>query len=90
MTAETDRHPPVPHDYCLHAEDWGAVKADLGHIQSKLDRIIGQTETSVERLRSLEDWRNRQTGALAVVGFFAGAIGAGVMLLVKLWMGPKS
>ena len=90
MTAATDRHPPVTHEHCLHEQDWGAVKTDLGHIKSKLDRIIGQTETSADRLRLLEDCRNRQKGALAVVGFLAGAIGAGVMLLVKLWMGPKS
>jgi hypothetical protein len=68
-------------DYCLHAEDWGAVKTQLGGIEHTLGLILAQTSQIGDRVRLLEDYRNRQVGAMALIGGACGLIGA---LLVKL------
>ena len=40
----------------------------LARIETKLDRVLEDTEARERRLRALEDWRNRATATVAVVG----------------------
>lgn len=81
MTAVAHRSDHDGGDPCFHLEDWGRVKSDMVYIKTALDRIIQQTDGMGARVRALEDYRNRQVGAMALIGGLCGLVGA---LLVKL------
>ena len=86
-------NPTVDHngdDPCYHLEDWGRVKSDMVYIKSALDRIIQQTDGVGSRVRALEDYRNRQVGAMALIGGLCGLVGAVVVKVVGGWISAKT
>lgn len=76
-------------DPCKHEDDFATLRVGLAihdewrrGVDEKLDLILAQTTATNGRVRTLEDWRNRQAGAVAVVGALTSVVGGGVVALI--------
>lgn len=60
----------------------GGIDSSLKSIALYLEKIDKRFDDHAKRLRSLEDTRSKQYGALAVVGTVAGIIGSIIVRIV--------
>ena len=84
-------HHRVEDEYhvCKHEATIAVLAAAQVSIERKLDLLLLNAATDAReaniRIRGLEDWRNRQAGALALASLVAGAIGSVVVICIN-WL----
>ena len=74
---------PVCHDEVV------TLKERWRGIDEKLTAILENQKESFLRLRMLEDYRNRQMGAIALVSALMGVLGAGVWKIAAWFLASR-
>ena len=82
-------HHRVDDEYhvCKHEATIAVLAAVQVSIERKLDLLLlnaaNDAKAADVRIRELENWRNRQAGALALASLVAGAVGSVVVIVIN-------